>query len=227
MRCEPAEEFAARLSIVDAQEHVSAEVRRRPLPQDGRLDLVQVERRRVRRKIRGGGFLWRTTWRHPFMGPGPLRPEPKRTMSRCGYPTLSRNSSTALPTRFEPRRGLRHRQIRMGDVPAFCRDLVLDDPVLHLRAANPWPAFERREDDVHVIGNLRREVVDIGVPLAVVGGREEKLRVVVQEDEAHVVDGANLRPARKLPSSNRSTARSRLAPPGANGAITVNSETLP
>ena len=34
-------------------------------------------------------------------------------------------------------------------------------------------------------------------------------------------------PALKLPSSNRSTARNRLAPPGANGAITVNSETLP
>ena len=56
MRCEPAEEFAARLSIVDAQEHVSAEVRRRPRPEHGRLDFVQVERRRVQRKIGGGGF---------------------------------------------------------------------------------------------------------------------------------------------------------------------------
>ena len=46
MRCQPAEELAARLRIVDAQEHVSAEVRRRPRPEDGRLDLVQVERRR-------------------------------------------------------------------------------------------------------------------------------------------------------------------------------------
>ena len=50
MRCEPAEELAARLSIVDAQEHVSAEVRRRPRPEDGRLDLMQVERRRVTSK---------------------------------------------------------------------------------------------------------------------------------------------------------------------------------
>ena len=128
--------------------------------------------------------------------------------------------------RFTPC-GLRHRQIRVGDVPAFCGDLVLDDPVFHLRAVNPRPAFESREDDVHFVGYLRREVVDIGVPLAVVGGREEKLRVVVQEDEAHVVDGANLVPALKLPFSNRSTVRSRWAPPGANGAITVNSETLP
>ena len=47
--------------------------------------------------------------------------------------------------RFEPSR-LRHRQIRIGDVPAFCRDLVLDDPVFHLRAANPRPAFESREE---------------------------------------------------------------------------------
>ena len=47
MRRQPAKELAARLSIVDAQEHVSAEVRRRPLPEDGRLDFVQVERRRV------------------------------------------------------------------------------------------------------------------------------------------------------------------------------------
>jgi hypothetical protein len=34
-------------------------------------------------------------------------------------------------------------------------------------------------------------------------------------------------PALKLPFSNRSTVRSRWAPPGANGAITVNSETDP
>ena len=57
MRGEPAEEFAARLSIVDAQEHVSAEVRRRPGPENGRLDLMQVERRRVQRKIGGGRIL--------------------------------------------------------------------------------------------------------------------------------------------------------------------------
>ena len=50
MRCEPAKELAARLRIVDVQEHVSAEVRCRPRPEDGRLNLVQVERRRVQSK---------------------------------------------------------------------------------------------------------------------------------------------------------------------------------
>src|SRR5262249_9852993 len=38
-----------------------------------------------------------------------------------------------------------YRQIGMGDVPAFGRDLVLDDPVFHLWAANPRPAFARGE----------------------------------------------------------------------------------
>ena len=50
MRCEPAEELPACFSIVDAQEHVSAEVRCRPRPEDHRLDLIQVERRRGRRQ---------------------------------------------------------------------------------------------------------------------------------------------------------------------------------
>src|SRR5215510_540573 len=88
--------------------------------------------------------------------------------------------------------GLRHRQIRMGDKPAFCGDLVRDDPILDLRAANPGPAFQRREDHVHFIRNLRCEVVDIGIPLAVVGRREQKLRVVVEEDEALVMERADL-----------------------------------
>src|SRR5262249_26503619 len=46
---------------------------------------------------------------------------------------------------------LRYRQIGMGDVPAFCRDLVLVDPVFHLRAANPRPAFAGGEDDIHLV----------------------------------------------------------------------------
>ena len=47
MRGESPQELAARPSIVDAQEHVRAEVGRRPVPEDGRLDLIQLERRRV------------------------------------------------------------------------------------------------------------------------------------------------------------------------------------
>ena len=42
MRCQAADEFPARSSIVDAQEYMSAEVRRRPRPEDGRLDFMQV-----------------------------------------------------------------------------------------------------------------------------------------------------------------------------------------
>ena len=57
VRCQPAKKLATRLSIVDAQEHVSAEVRRGPRPENGRLDLVQVERRRTRHNIRGCGSL--------------------------------------------------------------------------------------------------------------------------------------------------------------------------
>src|SRR5262249_22658099 len=84
-----------------------------------------------------------------------------------------------------------YRQIGMGDVPAFGRDLVLDDPVFHLWAANPRPAFASGEDDIHLVGDLRCEVIDIRVKIAVVGSREEQPRVVVQEHETHVVDGAN------------------------------------
>jgi hypothetical protein len=46
---EPADRFPARLRIVDAQEHVRAEVRRRPQPQHGRLDFMQVEHGRGHR----------------------------------------------------------------------------------------------------------------------------------------------------------------------------------
>ena len=80
----------------------------------------------------------------------------------------------------------------LADVPAFCRDLVPGEVVLRLRAANPRPAFPRRVDDVQVVGDLRHEVVDVGVPVAVEGRGEEQLRVVVQEHEAHVVEGADL-----------------------------------
>ena len=47
VRCQPPKKLATGLSIVDSQEHVSAEVRRRPRSEYGRLDLGQVERRCV------------------------------------------------------------------------------------------------------------------------------------------------------------------------------------
>src|SRR5262245_27725400 len=79
----------------------------------------------------------------------------------------------------------------MCDIPPFRRDLVLDDPVFHLWAAYPRPAFARREDDIHLVGDLRCEVIDVGVKIAVIGRREEQLRVVVQEHESHVMDSAD------------------------------------
>src|SRR4030095_15909936 len=63
--------------------------------------------------------------------------------------------------------GLRHRQVWIGDVPARCRNLVTDDPVLHRRAVNPRPSLAIGEQQVQVVGNLRREVVDVGVPVAI------------------------------------------------------------
>jgi hypothetical protein len=41
-----------------------------------------------------------------------------------------------------------HRQIRMGNVPAFCCDLVAGEVVFRLRAANPRPAFESTIQDI-------------------------------------------------------------------------------
>jgi hypothetical protein len=79
----------------------------------------------------------------------------------------------------------------MGDVPALSRDLVFRDIVFRLGAANSRPAFPRRVDDVEVIGNLRNEVVDVGVPVAVIGCGEQELRVVVQKHETHVMETAH------------------------------------
>jgi hypothetical protein len=57
MRCQPAEQFATRSSVVDTQEHVGAKVRSRPVPEDRRLDFVQVQCRRLRRGIADDGLL--------------------------------------------------------------------------------------------------------------------------------------------------------------------------
>ncbi len=98
MRCEPVEEMSACSSIVHPQEHMRAEVRRRPGPQHGRLYFVQLECRRTRRTILSDGFRYGQhegilSWVRVSLGP-----DPERMIGRCGYPTLSRSSSTALPT---------------------------------------------------------------------------------------------------------------------------------
>src|SRR4051794_18323757 len=70
--------------------------------------------------------------------------------------------------------GLRDRHLRVGHVPGIRGDLVAGEVVLRLRTADPRPALKTAVQDVQVIGNLRREVVDVGVPLAVEGGAEEQ-----------------------------------------------------
>src|SRR5262245_1687354 len=62
---------------------------------------------------------------------------------------------------------LSQREIRIGNKPAFCGDLVLDEVVLRPGAANPRPAFPGRVDDVEIVGNQGDEVVDVGVPITV------------------------------------------------------------
>src|SRR6185437_2795131 len=63
---------------------------------------------------------------------------------------------------------------------------------------NSRPPFDIAEDQIHGIGNLRHEVVDVSVPVAIVSGGEEELRVVVQKDEAHIVEGANCVPTAEV-----------------------------
>ena len=145
---------------------------------------------------------------------------------RRDQPIRSRNSSSALPT-FCSR--LVSTTVRSGlaTYQALGRQLVPGDEVLHLGAADSRPSLEAGEQDVHVIRDLRREIVDVGVPVTVVGGGEQQFAVVIQEHETHVVHRADLSAPSKLPFSRSSTPRSRLAPPSTNGAITVNSDTTP
>src|SRR5262249_99049 len=96
IRYQPAEKSTARLSIVDPQEHVCAEVWRRPRPQHGRLNLMQFESRLGCRKILADSVFCGQHGRIPFLSPGRSRAR-TRPNGRCGYATLSSSSSTALP----------------------------------------------------------------------------------------------------------------------------------
>src|SRR5262245_38100537 len=100
-----------------------------------------------------------------------------------GDPSLLKLVEEFLECLADPREPtrLRYRQIRIGNVPGVGRDLVLDEPVLDVRMVDPRPPLEVAEEDVHRRRDLGHEVVDVGVPLAVVRGGEEQLRVVFQE----------------------------------------------
>src|SRR6266404_2371867 len=87
--------------------------------------------------------------------------------------------------------GLYHGQIRIGDVPEVRCNLVARNVIFYLRATNSRPTLGIAKLEVKDVGNLRREVLDVDVPVAIVGSAEEQLRVVVQKHEPHVVDSAN------------------------------------
>src|SRR5215467_8903842 len=127
--------------------------------------------------------------RASFLGPDPFRTGP-RTNDECRLLNLVEEFLGGLADALQAQ-DMPHGEIRMGDVPANRRDLVFGNPVLYLGAANAWPAIACREEDVQAVRNRRREVADVGIPLAVVGSGEEQLRVVVQKHEAHIVDGAD------------------------------------
>src|SRR5215469_14596677 len=102
MRYQPTEAFTTRSSSVDAQEHVSAEVRRRPLPEDGRLDFMQIECRCWRRRISGGSFM---NGHRPTILQG-------RPLSKLVEEFLNRLAEALQAS------GLRHRQIGICNVPS-------------------------------------------------------------------------------------------------------------
>src|SRR5438046_2762800 len=81
-----------------------------------------------------------------------------------------------------------YRQIRLGEVPAFGGALVFVHPVPDTRAVNARPAVAAGKEDVHFIGDLRHDVVDVDVPVAVIGSGEEQLFVLDQKHETQVVD---------------------------------------
>src|SRR5260221_10386178 len=131
------------------------------------------------------------SWRSSALG---LRSSAPRRSRSDMAPSVSAELVEELVRRLadtlEPSR-LHDGQSRIGDVPEVRRDLVARDVVFHLRATNARPPFGVPELEIQDVGDLRREVLDVDVPVAVVGGAEEQLRVVVQEDEAHVVNGAD------------------------------------
>jgi hypothetical protein len=70
-------ERAARLGVVDAKQHMRAEIRCRPLPKHGRLDLIQLDRRRcagVPRRKKGRRRLAPRRDATREMQPVPMRP---------------------------------------------------------------------------------------------------------------------------------------------------------
>nr|GEU28585.1 hypothetical protein [Tanacetum cinerariifolium] len=84
-----------------------------------------------------------------------------------------------------------HRHLRVGHEPAGRVDLVAGNKVLDGRAVDAGPAFDIGKQQVHQFRNLGGKVVDVAVPVAVVGGGKQDAGVVVEEHEAHIVQGGH------------------------------------
>src|SRR5215468_1053013 len=134
--------------------------------------------------------LLRDNMRASFQGSGPFGDRtPERTMSERLLnlvEELVERRADLLELSQVP-----DGEVGEGDIPGAGGDLVLCDVVLHGGTMDARPAFTVAEHHVELIGNLRGEVVDIRVPLAVICRGEQDPRVVVEKHVAHIMDGAN------------------------------------
>src|SRR5436190_2942094 len=80
--------------------------------------------------------------------------QPPETALTLYWKNVNRPSDARLPL------DISQSEIRIGDEPAFCRYLVLDEVVFRPGTTNPWPAFPRRVDDVQIVWDQSDEVVD-------------------------------------------------------------------
>src|SRR6266404_7852734 len=108
----------------------------------------------------------------------------EQTNNRCGLLNLVEEFIHSLADALLSL-DLSQSQLRTGDEPAFCCDLVLNEIILSSGVANSRPAFPGRVHEIQIVWNQRDEVVDIGVPVAVERSREEQSRIVVDEHEPH------------------------------------------
>jgi len=123
-----------------------------------------------------------------------------------------------------------HGQIRMVDVPEVRRDLVARNcDLLPSGLRTPGQPSVSPKLEVKDVGNLRREVFDVGVPVAIVSGgrrssfvslsrRRSACRGRCQPCHEFIADAA-VKASRK--------PRSRFAPPGASGTITSTPRPCP
>src|SRR5215510_14010557 len=93
--------------------------------------------------------------------------------------------------RFERLPDVAHGGIGVGAVERHRRNLGLDDEVLDPRIVNIGPVLDFVKEQVNLLGHLRCEVVDVGVPVAIERRAEHHAGVVVENDEAQVMDRAH------------------------------------